>query len=81
MRLKSYNEETHEVEFDSEMYYNLHAHVHDLNDVENHLKIGTYKVLFILSCAISCLIYYSGVVIFPLSAKRIRDEFQYGADE
>lgn len=50
-------------------------YVHDLNDVENHLKIGVYKILFIFSCAISCLIYYSGVIIFPLSSKRVRDEF------
>jgi len=55
--------------------------VHDLDAVENSFKIGNYKILFIFSCAISCLIYYSGVVVFPLSSARIREEFDYSREE
>jgi len=37
--------------------------------------------MFIFSCAISCLIYYTGVIIFPLVSNKLRDEFNINSEE
>ena len=55
--------------------YNLGEYIHDLNDIEDSFSIGLYKILFIISACISAIMYYVGIIIFPININKIREEF------